>query len=140
MVGDLSRATFSNIEHLAIEFVQQTLMAWLVRWEQAIRRQLLTREEKAAGLYVKHNVSALLRGDFQSRMAGYASALQNGHLNRNEVRALEDRNAFEGGDDFTIQLNMQTIGPDGLSAGQQNSVVKVGTAKPNGGSRGNQTD
>jgi HK97 family phage portal protein len=140
MVGDLSRATFSNIEHLAIEFVQQTLMAWLVRWEQAIRRQLLTPKEKADGFYVKHNVAALLRGDFASRMAGYASALQNGHLNRNEVRELEDRNSFDGGDDFTIQLNMQTIGPDGLSADKQTSLVKVGTTKPNGGANGNQAD
>jgi HK97 family phage portal protein len=111
LVGDLSRATFSNIEHLAIEFVTQTLMAWLVRWEKAIYRCLLTPAEKSRGLYAKHNVNALLRGDFASRMAGYSTALQNGIYNRDEVRDLEDRNPLPGdaGKSYTIQLNMQTL-------------------------------
>jgi HK97 family phage portal protein len=110
MVGDLSRATFSNIEHLAIEFVQQTLMSWLLRWEHAINRQLLGEGEKGR-YYAKHNVSALLRGDFASRTAGYASALQNGWLNRDEVRDLEDANAIpdKAGQQYTVQLNMQEL-------------------------------
>lgn len=97
LVGDLSRATFSNIEHLAIEFVTHTLMAWLVRWEKAVYRCLLTPEEKAAGYYAKHNVNALLRGDFQSRMAGYSQALQIGKNSIDEIRALEDENPLPNG-------------------------------------------
>lgn len=109
LVGDLSRATFSNIEQLALEFVKVTLTVWLTRWEQELWRCVLTPEEKNQGYFFKHNVNALLRGDFVSRMAGYATMLQNGFANRNEVRDLEDWNPFEGGDEYTIQLNMQQL-------------------------------
>lgn len=110
LVGDLSRATFSNIEHLALEFVKLTLSTWISRWEQDFWRCVLTPEEKAAGYFLRHNVNALLRGDFPTRMAGYASALQNGHMNVDEVRDLEDRNPLPngGGKAYRFQLNMQT--------------------------------
>lgn len=118
LVGDLSRATFSNIEQLALEFVKMTLMAWMVRWEQSMWRCLLSPQEKTQGYYFKHNVAGLLRGDFVSRMAGYASALQNGHMNRDEVRDLEDRNPIPNheGEQYTIQLNMQTLPVDPAAA------------------------
>lgn len=117
MVADLSRATFSNIEQLALEFVKFTLGAWLTRWEQALRRCVLTPEEKTQGYYFKHNVNALLRGDFVSRMAGYASALQNGHLNQDEVRDFEDMNPLPNGEGehYRVQLNMQTLTADGIT-------------------------
>ena len=113
-VGDLSRATFSNIENLGMRFVNYTLMAWMTRWEQAMWRCLLTPDEKNQGYYFKHNVNALLRGDFVSRMAGYASALQNGTLNQDEVRDLEDRNPLRNGEGqhYRVQLNMQTLTSD----------------------------
>lgn len=128
LIGDLSRATFANIEHLAIEFVQQTLMAWLVRWEKAIKRCCLTPDEKRT-LFAKHNVNALLRGDFASRMTGYATMLQNGIASPNEVRDLEDMNPFDGGDDYHIQLNMQTLGGGAPTSSQQAQLVKIGSNK-----------
>lgn len=111
LVGDLSRATFSNIEQLALEFVKMTLMAWITRWEQSMWRCLLTPDEKSKGYYFKHNVNGLLRGDFASRMMGYASALQNGHLNIDEVRDLEDRNPLPdgAGENYHIQLNQSEV-------------------------------
>jgi HK97 family phage portal protein len=111
LVGDLSRATFANIEQLALEFVKMTLATWLTRWEQALWRCVLTPEEKSAGYFFRYNVNALLRGDFPSRMAGYSTMLQNGFASVNEVRDLEDWNPIEGGDDYHIQLNMQTLPP-----------------------------
>jgi HK97 family phage portal protein len=111
LVGDLSRATFANIEQLALEFIKMTLATWLTRWEQALWRCVLTPEEKAQGFFFRHNVNALLRGDFPSRMSGYATMLQNGIASVNEVRDLEDWNPVEGGDDHHIQLNMQTLPP-----------------------------
>lgn len=113
LVGDLSRATFNNIEQLALEFVKLTLSTWLNRWEQALWRCVLTPEEKSAGYFFRHDINALLRGDFQSRMAGYATMLQNGIVSVNEVRDLEDWNPKPGGDDLHIQLNMQTLPPEG---------------------------
>lgn len=138
LVGDLDRATFTNIEHQGQEFIQQTLMRWLVRWEKAINRQLLTNDEKSR-YYAKHNVNALLRGDFASRMAGYSTALQNGVYSINDVRDLEDWNPIEGGDDHHIQLNMQSLPGGEPTAGQQAALVKVGTSNGAGrnGRRGN---
>jgi HK97 family phage portal protein len=111
MVGDLSRATFSNIEQLVLHFVKFTLQAWITRWEQDFWRCVLTPEEQAAGYFLKHNVDGLLRGDFQARMAGFASALQNGEVNIDEVRDLEDRNPLPNGAGkaYHIQMNMATV-------------------------------
>jgi HK97 family phage portal protein len=130
LAGDLSRATFSNIEEQALEFVNFTLMPWLKRWEQELWRCVLTPEEKKQGYFWRHNVNALLRGDFLKRMQGYSIALQNGFLNQNEVRDLEDRNGFRGGDDYHIQLNMQTL-PSAASDGsapqnQSPQLIRLG--------------
>ena len=109
LVGDLSRATFSNIEQLALEFVKMTLSTWIKRWEQELWRCVLTNEEKGQGYFFRHNLNALLRGDFASRMVGYSTMLQNGITSVNEVRDLEDWNPIEGGDAHHIQLNQVTI-------------------------------
>ena len=115
LVQDLSHATFSNIENLALQFVVMTLSTWIGRWEQDFWRCVLTPEEKAQGYYLRHNVNALLRGDFKTRMEGYASALQNGHMNVDEVRDLEERNPLPDGKGqaYHIQLNMQSLGSEG---------------------------
>jgi HK97 family phage portal protein len=127
LVGDLSRATFSNIEQLALEFVKMTLSAWLTRWEQELWRCVLTPEEKSQGYFWRHNLNALLRGDFQSRMSGYATMLQNGIASVNEVRDLEDWNPTDGGDDHHIQLNMQTL-PGGVpTTSQSAALIRLGS-------------
>lgn len=110
LVGDLSHATFSNIEHLTLEFVKMTLTSWLTRWEQSFWQDVLTAEEKKAGYFLHHNLNALLRGDFQTRMAGYATALQNGLWNVDEVRDKEDLNALPdgAGQAYHFQMNLQT--------------------------------
>ncbi len=125
LVGDLAHASFSNIEHLALQFVKMTLTAWLTRWEQNLWRCVLTPEEQAGGYFFRHNVNGLLRGDFLTRMQGYATALQNGWLNQNEVRDLEDLNGFEGGEFYHIQLNQQTLPGGAPTASQQ----KLGSSK-----------
>jgi HK97 family phage portal protein len=129
LVGDLTHATFSNIEELALQFVKMTLATWLTRWEQEFWRCVLTDEEKSQGYFLRHNVKELLRGDFRNRMAGYATALQNGYMNQNEVRDEEDMNHFEGGDDFHIQLNMQTLPGGQPTESQQASLMKLGSSK-----------
>lgn len=129
IIGDLSHATFSNVEHLYLQFYKMTLTSWLTRWEQNLWRCVLTPDEKAGGYFFKHNANALLRGDFLTRMQGYAIGLQNGFKNPNEVKALEDENRFDGGDDYHIQLNMQTLGDGNPTASQQAALTKIGTAK-----------
>lgn len=120
MVGDLSRSTFSNIEHQSIDFVVHTIRPWLVRWEQAIARALLNEEERTI-YYAKFNVDGLMRGDFVTRMNGYAIARQNGWMSANEIRALENMNkipADQGGDLYLLNGNMITA----MNAGGTESV------------------
>lgn len=87
MVGDLEKSSFSNIEQQSLEFVKYTLDPWVVRWEQSIQRTLLTPEEKKT-YFVKFNVEGLLRGDYQSRMSGYATARQNGWMSANDITSV----------------------------------------------------
>jgi len=108
MVGDLEKSSFSNIEQQSLEFVQYTLRPWLVRWEQGITRSLFSEDEKPS-LFVKFNVDGLLRGDYASRMTGYATARQNGWISANDIRELEDMDPIppeEGGDLLLVNGNM----------------------------------
>lgn len=111
MVGDLDKSSFSNIEQQSLEFVKYTLDPWVVRWEQSIQRTLLTPAEKKS-YFVKFNVEGLLRGDYQSRMTGYATARQNGWMSTNDIRELENLDripAEEGGDLYLVNGNMVPI-------------------------------
>ena len=131
LAADLSRATFSNIEHLALEFIQLTLLPWMTLWEQTIYNKLLTEEERKAGYFAKHNAASLMRGDFPTRMAGYATMLQNGVSSINQVRELEDWDPVEGGDAHHIQLNMQTVpGTGDPTVSEQAQLVKVSSGAP----------
>lgn len=88
MLADLEKSSFSNIEQQSLEFVKYTLDPWVIRWEQAMNRALLSQSEKL-NVFTKFNVEGLLRGDYASRMSGYATAVNNGWMSVNEVRALE---------------------------------------------------
>ena len=108
MVGDLDKSSFSNIEQQSLEFVKYTLDPWVVRWEQSIARSLLTPEEKKT-YFAKFNLDGLLRGDYQSRMQGYAIGRQNGWMSANDIRELENLDripAEEGGDLYLVNGNM----------------------------------
>ena len=104
MVQDLEHATFSNIEHESINFVVHTLTPWLVRFEQAIVKDLLLLDEQDT-YFPKFNVDGLLRGDYQSRMQGCATGISNGFLSPNDVHRLENMDlipADKGGDDYYL--------------------------------------
>ncbi len=111
MVGDLEKSSFSNIEQQSLEFVKYTLDPWVVRWEQSICRSLLSKEEKTR-YFVKFNLEGLLRGDYQSRMNGYATARQNGWMSANDIRELENLDkipAESGGDLYLVNGAMTNI-------------------------------
>jgi HK97 family phage portal protein len=118
MVGDLEKSSFSNIEQQSLEFVKYTLDPWVVRWEQALQQSLLMPSEKSS-LFIKFNLDGLLRGDYQSRMTGYATGRQNGWLSANDIRELENMNRIspeEGGDLYLINGNMTKLADAGLFA------------------------
>ena len=117
MVGDLEKSSFSNIEQQSLEFVKYTLDPWVSRWEQSMARALLTPEEKKQ-YFMKFNVDGLLRGDYQSRMSGYAVGRQNGWMSANDIRELEnlDRIPEElGGDLYLINGNMMPLSMSGAA-------------------------
>ena len=127
LVGDLEHATFSNIEHQSIDFAVHTIRPWLVRIEQSMNRALFSDEEKGR-FYVQFNIDGLMRGDYKSRMEGYAIARQNGWMSANDIRALENQNPIpseEGGDAYLVNGNMISIltamrqGADEASAGTE---------------------
>ena len=118
MVGDLEKSSFSNIEQQSLEFVKYTLDPWVVRWEQSIHRALLSQDEKAV-YFVKFNLEGLIRGDYQSRMNGYAIGRQNGWMSANDIRELENLDripAEEGGDLYLINGNMLPLKDAGAFA------------------------
>lgn len=119
MVGDLEKSSFSNIEQQSLEFVKYTLDPWVIRWEQSLQKALLLPEEKKE-YFIKLNVDGLFRGDYQSRMSGYATARQNGWMSANDIRELEDLNPIpeeEGGDLYLINGNMTKMKDAGIFAG-----------------------
>ena len=117
MIGDLERATFSNIENQSLEFVKYTIDPWVVRWEQSIQKSLFSEKEKSE-YFVKFNVDGLLRGDYESRMKGYATGIQNGFLSPNDVRNLENLNLIseEIGSQLYINGNMLPLSRAGAFA------------------------
>ncbi len=136
MVGDLEKSSFSNIEQQSLEFVKYTLNPWLVRWEQSLSRTLFRADEKSK-YFVKFNVEGLLRGDYESRMNGYATARQNGWMSANDIRELEnlDRIPTEnGGDLYLINGNMlplqnagafANINPDGKEETSDEEILEL---------------
>ena len=149
MVGDLEKSSFSNIEQQSLEFVKYTLDPWVIRWEQSIQRTLLTPDEKKQ-YFVKFNLEGLLRGDYQSRMNGYATARQNGWMSANDIRELEnlDRIPTEyGGDLYLINGNMLPLNNagafvNGNNGKEEDSVENkevLGVEKHSGTGSGNGT-
>ena len=110
-ISSMEHSTFSNIEHQSLEFVQDCLLTWIIKWEQQIYRSLLSDEEKKQGFYGKYNVNAILRGDVKTRTDHYRTMFNLGVYSINEIRKFEEKNPIteDYGDKRFIQLNMSTV-------------------------------
>lgn len=129
MVADLDKATFSNIEHQSLDFVVHSLRPWLVRSEQATRRDLIAPNERRS-IFSEYLVDGLLRGDTQSRYASYAVGRQNGWLSANDIRRQENMNPIAGGDEYLVPLNMIPAGDSGLQEGAARGAPQRGHRQP----------
>ena len=98
----------ANVEEQSIMFYRNCLLPYLINWEQELNKKLLRDDEKDS-LFFEFNASGILRGDIQSRYNSYAIAIQNGWLNRNEVRELENLNTQEGLSEYLVPLNMADV-------------------------------
>ena len=135
MVGDLEHATFSNIEHQSISFAVHTIRPWLVRIEQSMNKALFSENERGK-YFVKFNMDGLMRGDYKSRMEGYAIARQNGWMSADDIRGLENLNpigAAKGGEEYLVNGNMIPI----KRAGQQNAAAQTGEQDDQTANEGN---
>lgn len=108
MIADLDRATNNNIEHQGMEFVQYCLLPYIVRIEEEFNRKLL-RDDEFGTYYFLFGLNGLLRGDAKTRSEYYKNMNLVGAMSANEIRSLEDMNSYDGGNEYFVQSNMQTV-------------------------------
>lgn len=108
MVGHTTKQSSwaSSVEGMNLLFLTNTLRPMLVNIEQEISRCLLNGDED---LFAEFSVEGLLRADSAGRAAYYTTALQNGWMSRNDVRRLENLPPIDGGDIYTVQLNLTPL-------------------------------
>lgn len=126
LVQNLTHSTYSNIEHQSIDFVQHSINPWAIRFEQAISKDLLLEEEQD-DYFAKFNLDGLLRGDYQSRMNGYATGFSNGFLSPNDIRRLENMDpipAEQGGDDFYLNGSYVKLKDAGSAYGANATAIR----------------
>ncbi|GHU34937.1 portal protein [Clostridia bacterium] len=117
LVGDLTHATFSNIEHQSLSFVKFTLDPWVVRLEQSMQQSLISPSERSK-VFIKFNLEGLLRGAYKERMDAYAVGIQNGIYSINEVRSIEDLSLLsdeEGGNIHVLNGNVVKLSDAGAA-------------------------
>lgn len=117
-LADLERATFSNIESQQIDYLTTALRIWLVRWEQAIKTQLLTSAERSR-FFAEHLRDALLQGDTKTRYEAYAIGRNWSWLSPDDIREAENMNPLpegQGGGTYLAPLNMVPAGQVGQAA------------------------
>jgi HK97 family phage portal protein len=131
MIGDLERSTNNNIEQQAIEYVQYSLMPWINRIEEEATNKLIFEVEKPM-VFIEGNVDGLMRGDAQARAAYYKTRWEVGSLSANEIRAKENDNPYEGGDEKYVPVNYQTV-----AKSQSISEPNPGADPGSGGGTGN---
>ena len=114
-IGHLLHATFSNIEHQSIEFLTDTMLPWLTRWEQEVKRKLFPDEPD---VFAEHLVDGLLRGDTASRSTALATQFNNGALSIDEWRAIENRDPLPDGAGARYFVPLNLVPVDQLLAGK----------------------
>lgn len=107
LVQDWTHGTYTNSEQAGLWFAQHTITPIAVDTERVVKR-LFTKGEESH--YVKFNVDAILRGDYMTRTQGYRTLIEAGVISRNEARAYEDLDPYDGGDDYLVPLNMGSGG------------------------------
>lgn len=108
-VADLADAHYTNIEQMALEYVTDTLMPWLIRWEQTMKMRLFA--PMSSPYYAEHNVMGLLRGDSRARAMFYKDLFGLGAITPNEIRSYENENPLgpDGDESFISANNYRTL-------------------------------
>lgn len=109
MIGDLSKATYSNIEQQSLEFAKYSLTPYLINIEQELNRKLLSTKEQNTH-FCKFRTTELLRSDANSRADYYRKLFEVGALSPNDIRSAENMNKIPNGDDYFVPLNLGELG------------------------------
>ena len=105
---NLDDASYNNVENLELMHAKDSILPWVIKFEQEYTRKLLSEDEKRKqGIYIKFNMNVLSRANMQARAEYYSKMVFNGLMKPNEVRALEDMNAVEGADTLMTPVNTQ---------------------------------
>lgn len=126
-IGDLEHATFSNIEHLAIEFVQDALLPPITRLESVTQRLFDDPEMR-----IKFDPKGRMRGDTAAQTANYAAGRQWGYYSVNDVRAFEDEPPIDNGDTYLEPTNMVPAGSLTIQRGGDLPPLQVPQMQPVG--------
>lgn len=129
MIADLERATFSNIEHMSLEFLMYTMRPWIYRWEQYLNWKLLTPLERQLGFFAEFAVTALLRGDTKSQAEALNMARQNGVVNADEWREMIGMNPQPGGTGKVYLVNGNMISTETAARQQTGNTPGTGGDK-----------
>lgn len=111
MLAELSKATFSNIEHQTLQFLQYSLRPSVKRFESELENKLFYADELDK-YQIKFNLNGMMRGDMQARADHYGKGIQNGWYTRNEVRELEGLVRLDNLDKPLYPANMQVVGEE----------------------------
>ena len=125
-IGDLEKATFSNIEEQNIDFVVDAIRPRAVSLEQAMNRDLLFNPRR---FFLEHNLEGLLRGNIAARFAAYSIGIDKGFMTRNQVRQLENWNPIPGLDEPVMQLNMAPTNGTGEKPDSRTAMLAIATAQ-----------
>jgi HK97 family phage portal protein len=117
LLADLERVTFSNAEQMGAQFITYTMMPILRAWQDALRITLLTQEERRAGYYVEFLIDDLGRADIAARFTAYSQAVNAGIYNPNEIRSLENRGPYIGGEVYTRPVNVAPVSANDNAGG-----------------------
>lgn len=121
LIGHTDKASSwaSSLEHINLFFLMYSVQPTIISFEQRIAKSLFTAQDRVDGLQAKFSVQGLLRSDMATQAQMFATALQNGYYSRDEVRDLLDRGTIEGGDKYTVQLNMASLDELGKQDNEQ---------------------
>lgn len=106
-IGDLTHATFSNVEEFNIDHATSTLRAWCMRWEQQLDKDVIA----DPGMFAEHLLDAFMRGKTLERYQAFEIAVRNKAMVPNEWRAYENWNPVAWGDEPVLTPNNSAAPP-----------------------------
>lgn len=127
-------STYAATQRFSIDHVIDSLGPWVRRFEEASDRDFLSESDHAKGHYCKLDVRGLMMGDSTERANYYTRLYNVGALNPNEIRSLEDRNPYEGGEKYRVPLNMEdpNAPPDAAEVTTESPPTKRAFFTPEG--------